>query len=148
MIIREAKSEDIKQIQIVRNSVRENTLSDPGLVTDEDCEEFINKRGKGWVCEIDQKIVGFAIVDLKEHNIWALFLKPEFEKRGIGRKLHKVMLDWYFSRTTETVWLGTAFNTRAEMFYRKAGWKEAGLHGTKEIKFEMSWDDYSNFKST
>ena len=148
MIIREAKSEDIKQIQIVRNSVMENTLSDPGLVTDEDCEEFINKRGKGWVCEIDQKIVGFAIVDLKEHNIWALFLKPEFEKRGIGRKLHKVMLDWYFSRTTETVWLGTAFNTRAEMFYRKAGWKEAGLHGTKEIKFEMSWDDYSNFKST
>ena len=148
MIIREAKSEYIKQIQIVRNSVRENTLSDPGLVTDEDCEEFINKRGKGWVCEIDQKIVGFAIVDLKEHNIWALFLKPEFEKRGIGRKLHKVMLDWYFSRTTETVWLGTAFNTRAEMFYRKAGWKEAGLHGTKEIKFEMSWDDYSNFKST
>lgn len=40
MIIREAKIEDIAQIQIVRNSVKENTLSDPNLVTDKDCEEL------------------------------------------------------------------------------------------------------------
>jgi hypothetical protein len=39
------------------------------LVTDEDCIEFITVRGKGWVCEIDNTIVGFAIVDLKESNI-------------------------------------------------------------------------------
>lgn len=43
MMIREATIDDIKQIQIVRNSVTENTLSDPGLVTDEDWEEFIIK---------------------------------------------------------------------------------------------------------
>ena len=36
MIIREAKIADIKQIQIVRNSVTENMLSNPNLVTDED----------------------------------------------------------------------------------------------------------------
>lgn len=60
MTIREAKIEDIKQIQIVRNSVTENTLSNPDLVTDQDCEEFITVRGKGWVCEIDKQIVGFA----------------------------------------------------------------------------------------
>jgi hypothetical protein len=41
IIIREAQPEDIPQIQIVRNSVKENTLSDPGLVTDKDCEEFL-----------------------------------------------------------------------------------------------------------
>lgn len=40
MIIRDAEISDIKQIQIVRNSLTENTLSDPGLVTDEDCEEL------------------------------------------------------------------------------------------------------------
>ena len=84
MIIREAKIEDIKQIQIIRNSVTENTLSNPNLVTDEDCEEFMFVRGKGWVCEIDQQIVGFAIADLKENNIWALFLDPKFEGKGIG----------------------------------------------------------------
>lgn len=69
MTFREAKIEDIKQIQIVRNSVKENTLSNPDLVTDKDCEEFLTQRGKGWVCEIENRIVGFAIADLKKDNI-------------------------------------------------------------------------------
>jgi GNAT superfamily N-acetyltransferase len=142
MIIREAKIEDIAQIQIVRNAVKENMLSNPNLVTDKDCEEFITKKGKGWVCEIDNKIVGFAIAHLKEHNIWALFLHPDFEKKGIGQLLHKTMLDWYFTQTKQTVWLGTEFNTRAEAFYRKTGWTEVGLHGTKEIKFEMTYHEW------
>ncbi|MBL0026997.1 MAG: GNAT family N-acetyltransferase [Saprospiraceae bacterium] len=143
MIIREAQIDDINQIQIVRNSVIENTLSAPNLVTDEDCKEFMTVRGKGWVCEIDNQIVGFAIADLKEKNIWALFLNPKFEKKGIGQLLHKTMLDWYFTQTRDTVWLGTAFNTRAEKFYRKAGWTEVGTNGTKEIKFEMTFDDWT-----
>jgi GNAT superfamily N-acetyltransferase len=120
--------------------VKENMLSDPGLVSDADCEEFINKRGKGWVCEIEKRIVGFAIADLKENNIWALFLHPEFEKKGIGKKLHDLMIGWYFSQTKTTVWLGTAPNTRAEQFYRRSGWKEVGTHGIEEIKFEMSFE--------
>ena len=143
MRIRAAKIEDIPQIQIVRNSVTENTLSDPNLVTNEDCEVYLTVRGKGWVCEIDAQIVGFAIVDLQENNIWALFLDPKFERQGIGRQLHHIMLDWYFTQTKETVWLGTAFNTRAEKFYRKAGWKEVGTHGSKEIKFEMTYNDWT-----
>lgn len=73
IIIREARKVDIPQIQVVRNSVKENTLSDPALVTDADCEEFLFKRGKGWVCEIESRMVGFSIADLKEHNIWAFF---------------------------------------------------------------------------
>jgi GNAT superfamily N-acetyltransferase len=147
MIFREAINVDIKQIQVVRNAVKENTLSDPNLITDHDCEDFINKRGKGWVCEIENRIVGFAIADLKDNNIWALFIDPEFEKKGIGQTLHKIMLDWYFKQTKATVWLGTAFNTRAEKFYRKAGWMEVGLHGSKEIKFEMSYEDWSNLSN-
>ncbi|MCW3121482.1 MAG: family N-acetyltransferase, partial [Flavipsychrobacter sp.] len=57
MIFREATVADIPQIQIVRNSVKENMLSNPALVSDADCEEYITKRGKGWVCEIDNTIV-------------------------------------------------------------------------------------------
>lgn len=142
MKIREAKTDDIKQIQIVRNAVKENMLSDPNLVSDKDCEEFITQRGKGWVCEIDNEIIGFSIADLKENNIWALFVHPDFDKRGIGKKLHDIMLDWYFEQTKQTVWLGTAPNTRAESFYRKAGWKEVGTNGAKEIKFEMTHNDW------
>lgn len=87
MIFREANINDIKQIQIVRNSVHENVLSNPALITDEDCKQYITDRGKGWVCEIEDNIVGFAIADLKEKNIWALFVQPEFEKKGIGEKI-------------------------------------------------------------
>ncbi|WP_312399144.1 GNAT family N-acetyltransferase [Sphingobacterium sp.] len=144
MIIREAEISDIKQIQIVRNAVKENPLSNPNLVTDEDCQIFMTERGKGWVCEINHQIVGFSIADLVDHNIWALFVHPNFDKQGIGRKLHDIMLDWYFTQTKDKVWLGTAFETRAEQFYRQAGWTEVGTHGTKEIKFEMTFEDWTS----
>ncbi|HYV55419.1 MAG TPA: GNAT family N-acetyltransferase [Chitinophagaceae bacterium] len=144
MLFREARITDIPQIQVVRNSVKENMLSNSALVTDNDCENYLVNRGKGWVCEIDGRIVGFAIADLLDHNVWALFLQPGFDKKGIGRKLHDDMLDWYFSQTDSTVWLSTAANTRAEKFYRNAGWKEVGIHGKGEIKFEMSKADWKN----
>ncbi len=143
MKIREAVINDIRQIQIVRNAVKENILSDPNLVTDKDCEEFLTIRGKGWVCEIDNKIVGFAIADLKENNIWAMFLHPDFQRKGIGRQLQDLMLEWYFSQTKNDVWLGTSPSTRAESFYRKSGWKEIGTHGKGEIKFEMSFKNWN-----
>ena len=137
MNFREAIVEDIKEIQVVRNAVKENTLSDPALVSDKDCEEYMTTRGKAWVCEMDGIIVGFSYVDMKENNIWALFVTPEHAEKGIGKTLHKIMLDWYFSKTDQTVWLGTSPDTRAEIFYTKQGWKKNGMHG-KEIKFEMT----------
>jgi len=141
MIFRQASIKDIPQIQIVRNSVKENQLSNPSLIPDELVEEFITKRGKGFVCEIDKKIVGFSIVDFVENNVWALFILPDFEGKGIGKKLHQLMLDEYFSQTKETIWLSTAANSRAELFYKKQGWKNAGFHGN-EVKFEMSFEDW------
>ncbi|RYF12994.1 MAG: GNAT family N-acetyltransferase [Flavobacteriales bacterium] len=146
MIIRPAEIDDVKQIQIVRNSVTENALADPNLVTDEDCINFITVKGKGWVCEMDNQIVGFAIVDLLNHNIWALFINPNFEGKGIGQLLHNEMLDWYFEQTQKTVWLGTAFNTRAEHFYTKAGWKIVGKHGLDETKFEMKHETWQRLR--
>ena len=137
MILREATIEDIPQIQIVRHSVKENRLSNPGLVTDALCEENLTIRGKGWVCEIGDEIVGFAIADLKEKNIWALFVNPKYEGRGIGKRLHNIMLDWYFKQGQDYVWLSTAQNTRAEKFYSMSGWTNAGILPSGEVKFEM-----------
>ncbi len=141
MNYREAEIKDIKQIQVVRNAVKENVLSDPALVSDKDCEEYMTTRGRAWVCEIDDVIVGFAYIDMKENNIWALFVTPEHAEKGIGKTLHKIMLDWYFNVSDKKLWLGTAPGTRAEAFYRKQGWKEAGMHG-KEIKFEITAEDW------
>lgn len=141
MVFREAQLTDIKQIQVVRNAVKENVLTNPALVTDDDCALYMTSRGKAWVCEINQKIVGFAYVDMQENNIWALFILPEYAERGIGKLLHKIMLDWYFSKTNINVWLGTSPNTRAAVFYERQGWKKTGMHG-KEIKFEMTLENW------
>ncbi len=146
MNIREARVQDIPQMQIVRHSVKENVLSDPALVTDADSANYITRRGKGWVCEEDNVVIGFAIADLKGHNIWALFVRPDFERQGIGIRLHETMMDWYFNQTQETVWLSTAPGTRAEQFYRAAGWIETGTYGKGEIKFEMTFEIW--FKKT
>ncbi|WP_316797423.1 GNAT family N-acetyltransferase [Pedobacter agri] len=102
----------------------------------------MTQRGKGWVCEVEGEIVGFSIVDLKENNVWALFLRPEFENKGIGKELHRLTMDWYFSKTKQAVWLGTAPNTKAERFYELQGWKKVGMVNKGEVKFEMTYEDW------
>ena len=142
MIIREAGMADIRSIQIIRNAVEENRLSNPNLVTDEHCRHYLTNRGKGWVCAINNRVVGFAVADIIDHSVWALFVHPEFDRQGIGRQLHDTMLNWYFNETKETVWLSTAPGTRAAGFYRKAGWEETGIHGKGELKFEMTYSGW------
>lgn len=147
MRFREARPEDIAQIQRVRHSVKENVLSDPNLVPDADVHDYITNRGKGWVCEDSQHIIGFSIADVQGANIWALFIEPEYEGKGIGKELHRLMLDWYFSKTNKDVWLSTAPHSRAETFYRKAGWTEVGVYGKGEIKFEMTKEEWQQCRN-
>ncbi len=132
---------DIAQMRIVRNSVRENVLSTPDLVKNSDYQHYLTN-GKGWVCKSDDIIVGFAIVDVNTRNVWALFVLPQFERKGIGKRLHDLMLNWYFTKTNESIWLSTAPGSRAENFYLAAGWKNVGTHGNGEIKFEMSYKEW------
>ena len=145
--VREAREDDIAQLQVIRNSVRENALSDPRKIRKSDYREFLTKRGKGWVAEVEGRIPGFAVVDLKENNIWALFVHPRHHGKGIGRRLQGAMLNWYFRQTSENAWLSTSPETRAERFYRKAGWTETGIMENGEIKFEMSREAWNNNRS-
>lgn len=146
MNFREARKEDIENMHQVRVAVKENPLPDPDLISAKDYEDFMFHRGKGWVCEAENKIVGFAVIDLQENNVWALFIQPGHEGKGIGKRLHDEMLDWYFTHTDQTIWLGTAPKTRAEGFYEKAGWKRIGIRANGEIKFEMTKDDWTTIK--
>jgi len=143
-IYRIAELSDVKQIQVVRHLVKENTLSNPALVPDTDVIFYISEKGKGWVCEIDGQIIGFSIVDLRNKSVWALFVDPEFEKKGVGKELHRLMIDWYFHQTMENIELGTAPNTRAEQFYRFQGWTQVGNYPNGEVKFELSYQRWTN----
>jgi GNAT superfamily N-acetyltransferase len=144
MTFREATLNDIAQIQVVRHLVNENTLSDPALVPDEDVAFYITQKGKGWVCETNAKIVGFSIVDLREKSVWALFVDPEYERSGVGKRLHRLMMDWYFNQTQEKICLGTAPKTRAEEFYKRQGWTPVGNYSNGEVKFEMNFEKWNN----
>jgi GNAT superfamily N-acetyltransferase len=138
MNFREATTNDIEELHVIRMSVKENVLSNPLLVQPQDYEAFLTEKGKGWLCEIDGKPVGFAIVDTERNNLWALFLSPEYERKGIGRQLHDRMLDWCRKQGISSLWLTTDPKTRARKFYEKAGWKETGTTTSGEVRMEIS----------
>lgn len=142
MHTRQATLKDISQLQEIRNAVTENVLSDPGLISTADYAFFLTRKGSGWVYENEGAILGFGIVDLQDNNVWALFVRPGFENKGIGRELHQKMMNWYFSNTQQMVWLSTAPGTRAASFYMAAGWQQNGIYGKGELRFEMTYEQW------
>ena len=147
MIFREALPADIPALHYVRMAVKENVLNTPSLVTTEDYRGFLTTNGKGWLCETVQGVIGFAIVDITQRNIWALFVHPLAEGKGIGKQLQALMLDWYFDSLKEALWLTTAAGTRAERFYTSTGWRNAGLQANGEVRFEMSYEQWVESKN-
>lgn len=137
MTIREAVPADIQAMHDIRLRVRENQLSDPSVITERDYHDFMSRRTRSWVCEVDGVLAGFTMVDEEEQNLWALFVAPEQESKGIGRALHEAMLAWYFTHN-EKLKLSTAPNTRAERFYRQAGYTAIGTTPSGEVIFERS----------
>ncbi|MCY2961590.1 MAG: GNAT family N-acetyltransferase [Planctomycetota bacterium] len=136
--LRAAGLADIDAMHVVRCAVRENRLSRPDRITSEDYRFMLERDGRGWVAEVDGRVVGFVVADLCRFNVWALFVDPEHEKRGIGRVLHDAMMEWFLAQPgVERVWLTTAPGTRAEAFYRRAGWRYCGLDAAGEVRFEM-----------
>lgn len=119
-------------------SVQENVLSDPARITYDDTREMITRRGRGWVFEVDDRIAGFAVADHSRRNIWALFVAPQFEGRGIGHALHDAMVNWLFEMGPAPIWLTTEPGSRAERFYRAAGWQCTGAVESGEVHFERS----------
>jgi GNAT superfamily N-acetyltransferase len=140
MRIRVATEADIPEMGHVRMSVRENRLPILGSLQAGGTERMPGGDGCGWVAEVDGRVVGFAIADLSGANVYALFVEPDFERREIGRMLHDAMMGWFFSNQISSVWLSTDPGTRAERFYRNAGWILTGEEANGEIRFEMSRD--------
>lgn len=143
MDFRLAHLADIPALFEVRYAVTENILRNRLLVTAANTEDYLTRRGRGWVCEVGGRIVGFAIADVQDHNIWALFVRPEYAGQGIGKRLHRLMLDWYFAQTPEPVWLSTASGTRAEEFYHRQGWRKIGRTPSGEVRFELTARDWA-----
>jgi GNAT superfamily N-acetyltransferase len=139
--VRLATAADVPAMHRIRLAVRENRLADAAAVQPDDYRAMIGRDGRGWVAEAGGKIAGFAIADLRRGNVWALFVDPGMEGRGIGRRLHDEMMDWLFAAGAPSVWLSTDPGTRAEAFYRAAGWRYAGDQ-RGEARYEMDRDQW------
>jgi len=135
-MLRQAVASDIPGIQRVRSMVRENRLVSM-VIPDLDVQAAIEVSGRGWVVEADGEIVAFAIGNATSGNIWALFVHPEHERRGYGRRLHDTMLDWLWSQGLNCLWLTTEPGTRAQAFYEASGWQRKGLTASGEMRYEM-----------
>ena len=107
MQFRLATVADIDAIFVVRFAVKENVLSNPARVTREMCIDYLDKLGRGWVCEVEGRVVGFSYAARADHSIWALFVLPDFEGRGVGKALLNAAVDWLFEIGAERVILST-----------------------------------------
>jgi len=134
--IRLMRRADFDEVMRIRYAVRENRLVSM-KIGPELYAEHIERKGRGWVAEEAGRIVGFAIGDRDEADIWALFVDPPFEGRGHGRRLHDTMVDWMFAQGLPRITLGTDPHTRAERFYIAAGWRFTHLRDDGEHAYEL-----------
>lgn len=139
--VRVATPGDIPAMHRIRMSVRENRLREPLSVQPAHYVPMLATRGCGWVAVGGGTVAGFAIADRSRANIWALFVDPEREGAGLGRALHRRMMDWLFAHGVETAWLTTEPGTRAERLYLAAGWRFSGLD-RGEARYELTRRDW------
>jgi GNAT superfamily N-acetyltransferase len=119
----------------IRAAVRENVLSDPAKVPEEAYHGFIDHAGI-WVWEEAARILGFAAVDPADGTVWALFVDPEAEGRGIGRTLLDRALDDLRAADWVRARLTTQPGSRAERIYRLDGWVVVGTAGNGDLVME------------
>ena len=139
---RVAADADLPTITHVRTSVVENHLSVEQLaqrgITEASVAASFRADSRGWVAEHDGEVVAFSIADRKSHSIFALFVLPGFDGRGIGGTLLGLAEEWLWESGSERIWLETGNDTRAATFYARKGWVAAGVDARGNIRFECS----------
>jgi GNAT superfamily N-acetyltransferase len=139
MIFREMEQRDVGRCIEVRTLVREQRYSVEALrqvgITEESVTKMLAMTHQGWVCEIDGRIVGFSMGNRSSGEFWVLAVLPEFEGRGIGRRLMELAVQWLRASACPEIWLWTSpdVSTRAYALYRKFGWKDCGVQNGQRI---------------
>ena len=135
LIFREALAGDVPAMSAIRLAVTENRLSDPSRVTTAMYHDYLERLGKSWVCECDGVIAGFAAADTTDAAVWALFVDPQCEGLGIGKRLLALLVDYLFSLGHDKIVLSTGADTRADTFYSAQGWERGKMKNDVEVHY-------------
>ena len=81
---------------------------------------------RGWLCEADGRVVGLAMGDRSNGEMWVIAVLSEYEGRGIGGQLLSRVEGWLLDCGWREIWLTTDRDEtlRAVGFYRHLGWTD------------------------
>jgi GNAT superfamily N-acetyltransferase len=139
--LRVAAEADVETLFDIRTSVSENHESREELaaigVTPETVARMLRTTARAWLAEVGGSPVAFAMADAGQGTIFAMFVRPGYEGRGLGRALMGEAESWLFAEGWEEIWLLTGGDERlrANGFYRRLGWSAAGAADDGQLKF-------------
>lgn len=133
-MIRVATRADLPRISEIRMAVTENVLSRPEKITA--AVGYLIDRDGFWVFEEAGAILGFSSADPRDGSIFALFIDPAHEGRGIGQALLAAACASLARDGHASACLTTGEGTRAERFYRRNGWADVGRTDSGEVIFQ------------
>lgn len=133
--------DDVPAVLDVRFSTIENAITLERLeqdygITPESIVASMATHVRGWLCEVDGEVVGFAMGDRANGEVQVVAVRPGHEGKGIGGKLLALTCDWLFAEGHDEVWLMSNPDpgVRAYGFYRKLGWCPTGeIKGEDEV---------------
>jgi ribosomal protein S18 acetylase RimI-like enzyme len=111
MRFREIREHDVVSLFAVRVATRENRLSREQLaglsINEKTVLAMLDTTHRGWLCEKDDQVVGFAMGNRENGEMWVIALLPDYEGRGIGAELLTRVEDWLWSEGWAEIWLMT-----------------------------------------
>lgn len=131
MILRAIEPGDAAALIELRGRTRENAISKEALmrldITADSVAQKLRSTHRGWLCEEDGAVAGFAIGDGSSGELWVIAVAPEFEGRGLGSQLLASVEDWLWTCGWDALWLWTDVDEtrRAFSFYLRHGWLKA-----------------------
>ena len=135
---------ELEKIAVVQSVKSSNAIE--GIVTsDERIEEIVNQNSKP-LNHNENEIAGYLILQHKKPlYVQSLYLLPEFQRKGIGRKTFEFIRENCRKEGTKKFYLGChPENKNALAFYEKMGGaiaeKDVGHENNRENSFKIEFD--------